>query len=275
MRSLRRAVDDEEVIAGAADQGASGLGRSSMLRGLLAVVSPVAPATLAPRPASARGLNEVNKDIVSYGVPEMAYTKDVPFGWTYEDELIGTAIKNAEYGKIDLGTEPLVVAYAHPANWITSKPVIDENGAAGTVAANDFNKGDSATLWVDTAFKGQLADLKLPEYAKELRKAVTQKGGGLVNSMKVEKVVDGEPGYKLCQYSYEIEGGAGIPLLRLGWAAFAQAGTSGNLQVFWSVCTLPRWKAQQETLKSIASSFRAGKVPPSIAKEYVVKIEQF
>ncbi|CAK0869352.1 unnamed protein product, partial [Prorocentrum cordatum] len=90
-------------------------------------------------------------------------------GWRVAVEPIGLA-KDASYGRFDLGGEPLLVEFYVPGGWIVSRPNFDYNGSAGTVQANDYGKGDSATLWVDTKPKVPLAEMKKKDYLRELKK---------------------------------------------------------------------------------------------------------
>jgi len=214
-------------------------------------------------PANAKSLEEAQKSLTSYGLPDLAPKQAPPGGWSIVVEPIGLA-PDAYYGRFNLGGEPQVVTFFAPPLWVVSVPNIDYNGAAGTVQANDYGKGDSATLFVDTSFKGSLDALTKKDYKAELTKALTTKGKGFVESLKIEKVTDGAPGYKICEYTYDIESGAGFSLARSGIGAFTQVGESGNLQIFWSAVVTPRWKNMKEDLGRMVGSFRIGQVPKSI-----------
>mmetsp|Transcript_11917 Transcript_11917/g.21813 ORF Transcript_11917/g.21813 Transcript_11917/m.21813 type:complete len:345 (+) Transcript_11917:99-1133(+) len=248
--------------------------RSNVLRGLACSV-PSLPVMTAPLPAVALNSKEANEELVSLGAPDLTWKGDPSFGWAIQVEPYALA-KNAGYGKFNLGKEPMVVTFQHPALWVVSRPNIDENGTAGTVAVNDFTKGDSATLWVDTQFQGKLEDMTRKDFLNEMRKALTQKGGQFIEALKITAVKDGPaPGYRLCEYDYEIESGAGFQLNRTGWASFAQAGEDGNLQVFWSASLTPRYGNMEKTLLEIVNSFRIAKIPKSVSKTLTKDIKSF
>jgi len=259
-----RAQSTEEQEAGDA---VPGLSRAELLRGLggTAVAGPLGLlAAGAPTPASAKSLNDASQILTSYGLPELVPRNDPPFAWNIVVEPIGLA-PDAYYGKFKLGSEPQVVTFNTPPGWVISKPNIDFNGAAGTVQANDYGKGDSATLFVDTAFQGKLDELTKKEYKVELQKALTQKGKGFLSDLKVEKVRDGAPGYKILDYTYDLESGAGFTIARSGIAAVCQVGTGSQLQVFWAAVVTPRWGKMQSDLRLIADSFRVGTVPKGLS----------
>lgn len=249
------------------------VGRGSLLRGLgLGAGSLVLP--LAPPPAAAKSLQEAQEALTTYGLPDLAPTEQLPAGWSYVVEPIGLT-QDAYYGKFKLGSEPLIITFVIPPLWVISRPNIDYNGSAGTVQANDYGKGDSATLFVDTNFKGKLTDLTKKDYYDEIRKALTQKGKGFIEDLKILKVSDGAPGYKTCEYAYEIESGAGFAIKRIGMASFTQIGETGNLQIFWSAVTAPRWEDMKGNLSLITGSFRLGKVPSGVKIATVKEFKAF
>lgn len=59
--------------------------------------------------------------------------------------------------------------------------------------------GDSATIFIDTEFKGNLSDMKTADYKKTFYRALTLKGSGSLQGLSIGKVTDleGAPGYKL------------------------------------------------------------------------------
>ena len=115
-----------------------------------------------------------------------APTENQPGGWKYVVETYGLA-GDANFGKFKMGNEAKAVTFTVPNLWVVSRPTIDFNGSAGTIAANDFGKGDSATLFVDVAFKGKLEDMKKPDFRDEMLKALTLKGKGFIEDFKVGK----------------------------------------------------------------------------------------
>lgn len=243
------------------------VGRAALLRSLssaCAAAAGSAPLLLSP-PAFAKSVDEATKELKTYGVPEIA-PKDLPFGWNAVVEPIGLA-DSAYYGRFKLGNEPLVVTFVVPPGWVVAKPNIDFNGTAGTVSANDFSKGDSATLFVETKYEKTLDTMKKGDYYKAMRKALTQKGGAFIEGLKITKVMDGSgPEYKVIEYDYEIESGAGFSINRSGFATVAQVGDEKNLQLFWTGTTQPRWGAMKDNLLQIVKSFKVAKLPKEIAE---------
>lgn len=263
------------VAALADEESAPAVGRRELLRGAGAAgVSTLLPAA-APLPAAAKSLQEAQQTLVSLGLGDMAPTENQPGGWKYVVETYGLA-GDANFGKFKMGNEAKAVTFTVPNLWVISRPTIDFNGSAGTIAANDFGKGDSATLFVDVAFKGKLADLKKPDFRDEMLKALTLKGKGFIEDFKVGKVRDGAPGYRIIEYSYEIESEAGFSINRDGVASFAQAGDDGSLQIFWTGIVTPRYnKEMVKTLNTIAESFRIGKISKTVTTRLQGELTDF
>lgn len=278
-RSRRRvAATARAAAAGAAEgrleEGALP-GRASLLRGLGASCAGAlalpggAPTALALSPDEARA------SLKNYGVPDLLpedTNKKLPDGWRVIVEPIGLA-KDASYGRFDLGSEPLVVEFYVPSGWIVSRPNYDFNGSAGTVQANDYGKGDAATLYVDTKPKVPLTEMKKKDYLRELKKAITQKGAGSIDDIIVRKMTD-QGNYKVVQFDWEIYTGAGLLISRCGWASFCQVGDQGNMQIFWSGVTSNRWNKMNSELQTIINSFRVGKVPPKVAEKFLVTTDR-
>ena len=59
--------------------------------------------------------------------------------------------------------------------------------------------GDTATIFVDTEFKGNLAEMKKADFIKSLSRGLTLKGTASLEGLRVEKISDleGAPNYKL------------------------------------------------------------------------------
>lgn len=238
------------------------VGRASLLRGAAGAGVSAVVSAAAPMSAEAKSMEEAQQALVSLGVPQLAPTQSAPGGWKFVVEPFGLA-SDANFGKQKMGNEPKAVTFICPNLWVISRPTIDFNGSAGTIGANDYGKGDSATLFVDTEFKGTLDEMKKPQFKEEMLKALTLKGKGFIENFKVEKVREGTaPGYRIAEYSYEIESEAGFQINRDGMAAFSQAGEDGSLQIFWTGVVTPRYsKDMQNTLNQIVSSFRVAKMP--------------
>lgn len=246
----------------AAEEGSEQVSRSQLFRGLGGVSAAVAATPLAPLPAAAKSLDEARAALATYGVPQIAPKEGPPSLWKTIVEPIGL-VDDAEYGRFKLGGLPQIITFAVPPLWVVSTPNIDFNGAAGTVQANDYGKGDSATLFVDTKFKGKFEDMTKKDYQAEMKKALTMKGKGFIEGLKIGKVKDGVPGYKLVEYEYEIESAAGFSINRNGIASMTSDG-EGKLQIFWTGVVTPRWSGMEQTIQQIVNTFRIATVPSNI-----------
>lgn len=250
-------------------------GRASLLRGLGAsCAGAVALPGLAPE-ALALSPDEARTAAKKYGVPDMLpadINKKLPDGWRVLVEPIGLA-KDASYGRFNLGSEPLVVEFYVPSGWIVSRPNYDFNGSAGTVQANDYGKGDATTLWVDTNPKIPLKDMKKKDLLKELKRAITVKGSGGFDDIRINKMRD-EGDYKIVQFDWEIYTGAGLLISRDGWASFCQVGDEGNIQLLWSGVVSNRWRKMEDELKTMIESFRVAKVPKDVAAQFLLATDR-
>jgi len=266
---------DEAVAPSALEKGAT-IGRAEMLRGVSIVSAGVATIVEAPgtMPA-ARALSKEEADqmLNTYGLSELS-TNDVPFGWQVIAEPIGLK-GSSDYSRNQLGAEPLMVTFLVPDGWVLTKPNIDYNGTAGTVQVNDYGKGDSAILYVDPGFTGQLADIKQPQYKDILFKAISQKGKNFIDSIEVTKVSDLSEGRKSIEFDWTLASAAGFQIARTGFATLVQGAESKSLQCLWTGTTTPRWKNMKEDLKRITSSFRVGKMSESAARAALEEKEKY
>mmetsp|Transcript_63308 Transcript_63308/g.137736 ORF Transcript_63308/g.137736 Transcript_63308/m.137736 type:complete len:359 (-) Transcript_63308:272-1348(-) len=269
----RCATSDIEAASGASSEGTvSGpqdVGRGQLLRAL----GGVSALSSLPAPANAKSVEEAQKALTSFGLPDLLAAKEYPDGWKVVVEPIGVK-DQANYGKFNLGKELMIVNFGIPFTWVISRPNIDFNGTAGTVQANDYGKGDVATLWVDTNFEGKLEDAPKAVLAAEMKKALGQKSNNIIENFSIDKIIDGAPGYRLVEYGYEIESGAGFSLSRRGYASFAQIGDDKNLQVLWTGVVEPRWSGMEKTLKTMVSTFRVGKVPQGVSSNVIAEFNQ-
>eukprot|EP00930_Biecheleria_cincta_P074813 TRINITY_DN62025_c0_g1_i1.p1 TRINITY_DN62025_c0_g1~~TRINITY_DN62025_c0_g1_i1.p1 ORF type:complete len:366 (-),score=72.04 TRINITY_DN62025_c0_g1_i1:291-1319(-) len=258
----RRSSRTSQGARSAAKSEGWSLTRADLVRGLGGTLA------LRPETALAKSKDEAVEELKKYGVPELIPTEDAPDGWSWVVEPIGLTA-DAYYGKNKMGGEPQVLLFLTPPFWVLTRPNLDYNGAAGTVSINNYGKGDSATLFVDTKFKGQLDTMKTADWVKEVTKAVSQKGGDQIFSVKVQKVTDGAaPGYKQVEFTYVIESGAGFEFERTAVAAASQVSSEGHLQIFWASTLTNRWREEAgKTARTIASSFRLAKVPENVKIE--------
>lgn len=272
-RSSRRVA-----TAALSEESSRGTERSKFIRSLVAAPVIAAAQLATPEKAAAKTLQEAQEELGTYGMAELAPTEDPQLGWSWQVEPVGLT-KDSMYGKFKLGSEPQVMRFLCPPLWVLSRPNIDYNGAAGTVMINDYGKGDSVTLFVDVNFNGKLETMKNEDFNAEIFKALTQKGKAFIQDLKIRKVTDGAPGYKLVEYTYEIESGAGFSINRTGIASVAQVSEVGHLQMFWGGVVTPRWETMKEKLETIVKSFRIGLVPKGVKieslKEYKNFNEQF
>jgi len=262
-----RAVQSVRHASVRSEEGAS-VGRADLFRG---VGGAAVLGALAPSPAQALGQDEAKTLLKQYGTPQLMPAK-VPDGFQVVVEAVGLT-ESAGTSRTKLGDEPYVLTFNCPSNWVIAKPNIDFNGTAGTVQANDYTKGDSAILFVQPQYSKKLAEMKKDDYSTILYKALTQKGKGLLDSITINtfKDIPGAPGYKQVQFDWTLNTGAGFSVNRLGYATFAQLGSTNNLQVLWGGTTSTRWDKMEKTLIDMISSFRVDLVPKDKTEE-VIKV---
>ena len=75
-------------------------------------------------------------------------------------------------------TNPIVVQFSYPNNWVVQKTSVNVNGEAGTISANDYIKGDSSFFFLyPTAKKGPLDPKEDKDLIyKFILKSLSQKG---------------------------------------------------------------------------------------------------
>lgn len=253
-----RAIKEEQSV------GRAGLFRGVSGAAVASASAGSAPLVLAPSAALAKSYEEAKTELLGFGVSNLIADKPPQNGWKVVVQAIGLA-EDSDLARMKLGGERQVLYFHVPNLWIVTIPNLDFNGAAGTVQANDFGKGDSACLFVDVNFKGKLAEMTKMDFQDKMFKALTQKGKNFIELLKVTKVKDGDrPNTKIVEYEYEIESGAGFALNRNGIAAFTQVGKRGSLQTFWTGTTTPRWDYLKKDLEDIVQSFCIGNVPDSV-----------
>jgi len=267
----------------ARDADEAPVGRSEVLRGLAGCAGG-AVATLQGQPAQAvppqgyagsfKGLpggggrgsqrealkwEQAQTKFLEYKVPTLQ-TKEPPKDWGMVVQGIG--LDDSYEGKYDLGKDPLLVTFYSPPGWAIQAQSRTPNGPSGTISVNLYAKGDSGTLWVDTKWKGQkkIAELTSAEAKDQMAKALAIKGSlSEVSTMKLGKY-EADTDSKTGEFSYILATDSGLDVERRGFANFNQVGDSGNMQVFWCASTTARWLNQKETLKTLAGSFRVGKI---------------
>lgn len=104
--------------------------------------------TARPSLAQAQSVEEVNKILSGYSLPPVLY---VPPGFS-------PLVSEFGRGNIKKGLEnqnPILVQFCYPSLWVVQRTSVNNNGEAGTIAANDYIKGDSAFLYVIPAPEGE------------------------------------------------------------------------------------------------------------------------
>ncbi|CAJ1387344.1 unnamed protein product [Effrenium voratum] len=231
----------------------------------------------APQVASAKTKQEAVEKLDTYALSSIAPTEEAPSGWQWVVEGLGLTADAYMNNQKFKGGEPTIVRFLCPPFWSVAKPQIDYNGASGTVQINNYAKGDSATVFVDAEFKGNVADMQVKEAKATLFRALTLKGTSSLQGLKVNKVseVEGLPNYKLVDFEWTLFTGAGFEIDRDGFAMITQISPGGPLQVFWGGVVSTRYREMKDTLLDVVKSFRAAKVPEGIKIELKKEFKDF
>lgn len=213
-----------------------------------AVGSAIALSTLSTSPAHAigGGLKKVNAKLLQYGVPII---NELPSGFSPLAEIWGKG-KNRD---------PLLVSFVHPIDWVVTLPSQDVNGEDGTIQAGEYAKGDTATFFVysDEGKVDNISEQPKELFQKAIIKSISQKGDNVYQNFKVTKLtprtIDGQD-YMLCDFKYQLLTGAGFEVDRIGIASITSVGN--NVELLWTASTAQRYKKTQDSLRTIADSFR-------------------
>lgn len=192
------------------------------------------------------GLADANQKLSEYGFPPMLF---VPPGFT---PIV------SEYGRGSIKEKmnnPVLVQFCHPSAWVQQKTVVNKNGESGTIAANDYMKGDSAAFF---SVSGSTLPSDKKGVADLLLKALSQKGDP-VDDLVVKKITEVTPGgdgqkYLNVDYSYKLNTEAGFVIGRKGVCSITNAGS--NTQVLLVALTDQRWKKLENDARLTAESFR-------------------
>lgn len=229
--------------------------------------------TSAPLAALALSKDEAAAALLTFGLPDLLAKPGAKDGWQYVVEAFGLTSMNY-YGKNKLGTQPMVASFYVPGGWVLGKPQIDFNGTSGTVTANDYTKGDSATLFVDlTAPKKSLDEYTKDDFVRLALLALSQRGKQLFENVEVDKFYDLKdvPGYKIVEFSWGITSGSGYQIQRTGYLCCTKATDPSQCQLLWSGTLLTRFRDTGTTIKEIVSSFRVAKIPDA-TKASVIEV---
>ncbi|KAJ1438792.1 hypothetical protein B484DRAFT_444381 [Ochromonadaceae sp. CCMP2298] len=213
----------------------------------------LASAVLPIQAANAVSIEQANNKLAGYDLPPILY---MPKGFS---PLV------SEYGRgnnKEAMTNPILVQFAHPGLWVVQRTSVNLNGEAGTISANEYQKGDSAYLFVTPKppASGELTVDNKALIQQYVLKALSQKGDP-VESLKIYKVAegakdaDGKP-YLIVDFGYQLNTEAGFLIGRRAILSLTSKG-EGQLQGLVAVATDKRWRqGQEETLRDIANSFR-------------------
>lgn len=206
------------------------------------------PTITPPALAFGNGLSKINAKLGAYGLPLL---KEIPGGFSPLLELYGKA-KNRQ---------PLLVEFLFPSDWVVTLPNIDVNGEEGTIQVGQYSAGDTATLyvWKEAGDVEDVTEQPKEFYQNAVIKAISQKGDNIYQNFKIVKAEPTTGEYKkqkymLVDFKYELLTGAGFEVDRRGVASITNQG--GNVQVLWTASTRQRFKKTEESLRTIASSFR-------------------
>jgi hypothetical protein len=118
-----------------------------------------------PQVANAFSVEEANQLLSGYSFPPILY---VPPGFS-------PLVSEFGRGNIKKGFEkqnPILVQFCHPSLWVVQKTSVNNNGESGTIAANDYAKGDSAFLFVTPVPEGEKIVTPAPASKAAIQKIV-------------------------------------------------------------------------------------------------------
>eukprot|EP00640_Fibrocapsa_japonica_P002376 CAMPEP_0113943100 /NCGR_PEP_ID=MMETSP1339-20121228/19177_1 /TAXON_ID=94617 /ORGANISM="Fibrocapsa japonica" /LENGTH=278 /DNA_ID=CAMNT_0000947869 /DNA_START=170 /DNA_END=1006 /DNA_ORIENTATION=- /assembly_acc=CAM_ASM_000762 len=203
-----------------------------------------------PQSAEAKSIKEANNELTNYGVSP--FEGNVPQGFSPLVEV---------WGKDGI-RPPYLISFLYPALWVIQKPSMTTNGESGTYAAGNYQKGDSAAVYVGPSeVDGNDVMAKGKDYISSIvLGGLTQKGENQYQNFKTTKIVAGATGlkgqkYYVVDFKYELLTGAGFYIDRRGVAAVT--GTPKNVQAIVCATTDTRYKKLADDLHVIADSFRA------------------
>jgi len=228
------------------------------------LVSPLAAVAdvYGPNSDMPSGEKKVNSFLQQQGFPAMK----VPGGCSPLVGYIGTAPPaniDGSKSKERAFDKSLLVRFVYPNGWLPEVPSITENGESGTLGANNYVKGDSATFTAVPLKGNTLQSLSSnKEFFKNFLSA--QMTSDVFEDVKPKKitVVKQDDGTEmvLLDFSYTLLTRAGFTVNRLGAASAMIVGDTVVGLV--TATTALRYKELEEKLHQSASSFRAYVVKP-------------
>jgi len=207
------------------------------------------PALSQPAMAFGGALKKVNSQLSGFGLPTLS---KLPDGFSPLLEIYGKG-KNRV---------PLLVEFLYPSEWIVVLPNLDLNSEDGTIQAGQFSAGDTATFFVLDDNDQKIDDISAQSkefYTNVVTSAISQKSSNIYQDFKITKIeqIEGEvkgQKYTLVDFKYGLLTGAGFEVDRKGVASITHVGSA--TQVLWCASTRQRYKKTEDSLRTIASSFR-------------------
>lgn len=203
-----------------------------------------------------KGLKDINNFLKTQG---FAPLKEIS-GLTPFLQYIGTAPPaniDGSKSRERPYTGTLLVRFLYPSGWLPQTPSITENGEAGTVGANNYLKGDSATFSAVSVPSGTKIGSVDKDVLRQL--LISQMSNDVYEDVKVRKVkpVTQEDGTDMViiDFSYTLLTRAGFTILRNGVAGCLVA--RDCVVGLVTATTALRFKELEPLLRESANSFRA------------------
>jgi len=159
----------------------------------------------------------------------------------------------------------LLVRFLYPSNWLIEVPNLTDNGEAGNIGANNYQKGDSANFAAVRIPSGKsFGDLDKEFFKSFLSSQMTN---DVFEDVKVKKITkstaDGSP-FLVIDWSYSLLTRAGFSVQRKGVASAVEV--DGTVVGLVTATTDTRFKELEPKLRASAESFRASIVSAPLAK---------
>ena len=204
-----------------------------------------------------RGERDISDYLARMGLPRLPKSPDgcsplIEYvGFAPPANIDGQKTKNRAY------STPLLVRFFFPNGWLVEYPSLTDNGEAGKVAAQNYQKGDSADL-VSAKLPGgaNVAELDKGFYKTLL---TSQMSNDVYEDMKIKKVrplstADGAQ-LAIIDFTYTLNTRAGFAIGRKGVAA--ATAVSGAAVAISFTTTETRYKGLEDQFRNCADSFRA------------------
>jgi hypothetical protein len=200
-------------------------------------------------------LNDINKYLKELGFPAMkganGLTPLIEYAGTGPPANIdGNKVRERKFDGV------LLVRFLYPNGWLVSRPDTTENGEAGTIGANNFQKGDSEIFTSMPLPQGKaLKDMK-NDFYKDL--ITSQMTSDVYEDVKPKKIVvsttEGGTEIFTFDFTYTLLTRAGFTVNRFGIATAQQVGNSAVALV--CATTTLRYKEVEPLFRESINSFR-------------------